>query len=731
MAIQDKRFEIEWGGRVLAIETGTLAQQANGSVTVQYGDTLVLVTAVSAAPRAGIDFFPLTVDFEERMYAAGKIPGSRFIRREGRPSEKAILTGRLIDRTIRPLFPKNFVNEVQVVITTLSADPENFLDIPGMIGASAALSISDIPFNGPVCGVKVGYLDGQYLLNPTYEQLSVGDLELIVAGGPQGVNMIEAGARQMSEEIMRGAIEFAWEQMLPIFDWQLAIVAEIGKSKMTSFAEHVIPQDVLEAVKGSAGERILEAIQRPGKAESDEAINGLREAVLAELQPQFEENPQAVREAFEEVVKKQVRYLALEQQKRTDGRGLDDIRPLRCQVGLIPRAHGSALFSRGETQVVCVTTLGSVGEEKLIDGLGDEQSKRFMHQYNFPPYSTGEVKPLRGPGRREIGHGALVEKALVPVVPEDDVFPYTVRVVSEIVSSNGSTSMASVCGSTLSLMDAGVPITNPVAGISTGLVLGADGSYVLLTDIMGIEDHCGDMDFKVAGTREGITGIQLDMKAAAIPLTIVPEVFERAKQARHFILDTMTAVLDSPRPELSQYAPRILTLKIPVDKIGGVIGPGGKMIRSIIERTGTKIDIEDDGTVFITATDPVKGQEAYKTIENMVKDVEVGEEYTGRVTRILPFGAFVEILPGKEGLVHISQLDWHHVATVEEVVNIGDEVAVKVIEIDDQGRINLTRRGLLPKPEGYVEPDRPSRPYSPRSDSRRGPGGGARGRSRY
>lgn len=733
MAIQDTCYEIEWGGRALTIETGTLAQQANGAVTVRYGDTMVLVTAVSTAPREGIDFFPLTVDFEERMYAAGKIPGSRFIRREGRPSEKAILTGRLIDRTIRPLFPKSFINEVQVVITTLSADPENYLDIPGLVGASVALSISDIPFNGPVVGIKVGYREGQYLLNPTYEQLAQGSLELIVAGGPKGINMIEAGSSQISEEVMAGAIQFAWDNMQPIFEWQNKIVSEIGKPKMTTFAEHVIPDDALNAVSSAAGQRIRETLVAAGKADRDSAINQLRDEVLAELGPQFEENPSAVREAFEAVVKKQLRSLISEEQKRVDGRGLEDIRSLRCQVGFIPRAHGSALFSRGETQAVSITTLGSVGEEKLIDGLGDEESKRFMHQYNFPPYSVGEAKPLRGPGRRDIGHGALAEKALVPVMPDAVTFPYTVRVVSEILSSNGSTSMASVCGSTLSLMDAGVPIISPVAGISLGLVLEDDGRYALLTDIMGIEDHCGDMDFKVAGTREGITAIQLDLKAEALPLHVIPEVLERAKNARYFILDTMRAVLEAPRAELSDYAPRIMTLKIPVDKIGGVIGPGGKNIRAIIERTGAKIDIEDDGTVFISSTDPVKGREAYQIIENMVKEVEVGEEYTGKVTRILPFGAFVEVLPGKEGLVHISQLEWRHVGTVEEVVDIGDEVTVKVVEIDDQGRINLTRKGLLPKPEGYVEPPHSDSPSGrPRGgEGRRGSGGPPRGRPRY
>ncbi|NCO36864.1 MAG: polyribonucleotide nucleotidyltransferase [Armatimonadetes bacterium CG2_30_59_28] len=732
MAIQDKQFEMEWGGRPLVIEAGTLAQQANGSVTVQYGDTMVLATAVCASPRPGIDFFPLTVDFEERMYAAGRIPGSRFVRREGRPSEKGILTARLIDRTIRPLFPKGFMNEVHVVVTTLSADAEIYLDIPGMIGVAAALGISDIPFNGPAMGVKVGYVEGEYILNPTYEQLDIGDLELVLGGSRKGINMIETGARQLSEELVSGAVEFGWKQAEPAFTFIENVIREIGKPKLTSFAEHVIPPEAIGAVEDHAGGRIRKALQQTGKADRDDALNVLRTEVLESLLPQFEDNPSVVREAFEEIAKKQLRALALEEGKRVDGRGTDDIRPLRCQVGFVPRAHGSALFSRGETQAINVTTLGSVGEEKLMDSLGEEESKRFMHHYNFPPYSVGESKPMRGPGRREIGHGALVEKALLPVVPEEEVFPYTIRVVSEILSSNGSTSMASVCGTTLSLMDAGVPITDPVAGISIGLVMDdyeavgrGDGHYFLLTDIMGIEDHCGDMDFKVAGTRNGITAIQLDLKAEAIPIRLIPEVLERARQARYFILDTMAAVLAEPRPELSEYAPRILTLQIPVDKIGGVIGPGGKMIRAIIERTGAKIDIEDDGMVFIASTDPAGGQEAYDTIQNMVKDVEVGEEYTGKVVRILPFGAFVELLPGKDGLVHISELAWEHVPSVEDVVNIGDEVTVRVKEIDDQGRVNLTRRELLPKPEGYVE-----RPHSPRPP-RRSDGPPRGGRSRY
>jgi len=731
MAVQDKRFEMEWGGRPLIIEAGTLAQQANGAVTVQYGETMVLATAVCAEPREGTDFFPLTVDFEERMYAAGRIPGSRFVRREGRPSEKAILTGRLIDRTIRPLFPRDFMNDVHVVVTTLSADTENYLDIPGLIGAATALCISDIPFNGPALGVKVGYVNGEYVLNPTYEQLDTGDLELVIGGSRKGINMIETGARQLSEEVIIGAIEFGWQHAEPVFTFLEQIITEIGKPKMTDFVRRLIPQEALEAVQSYVGERMREALQHQGKAERDLALNMLRSEVLASLQPQFPDNPDVVREAFEEIVKKEVRSLALDEGKRVDGRGAEEIRPLRCQVGFVPRAHGSALFSRGETQAINITTLGSVGDEKLVDSLGEEEAKRFMHHYNFPPYCTGEAKPIRGPGRREIGHGALAEKALVPVVPGEEVFPYTIRVVSEILSSNGSTSMASVCGTSLSLMDAGVPISDAVAGISIGLVMDdyeavgrGEGRYLLLTDIMGIEDHCGDMDFKVAGTRKGITAIQLDLKAEALPMRLIPEILERARVARNFILDAMAAVLPTPRSELSAYAPRILTLQIPVDKIGEVIGPGGKTIRGITERTGTKIDIEDDGTVFIAATNPAGGEEAYRTIQNMVKEVAVGEEYTGKVTRVLNFGAFVEILPGKEGLIHISELEWRHVDNVEDVLNVGDEVRVKVKEIDDQGRINLTRRELLPRPTGYVE-----RPRT--SHSIRRPEASRKGRPRY
>ncbi len=717
MDIQQESVSIEWGGRTLTLSTGTLATQANGAVTIQYGETIVLATAVmSREPRPGIDFFPLTVDFEERMYAAGKIPGSRFVRRETRPSEDAILNSRLIDRSIRPLFPKNAANDVQVVLTSLSVDGENELDIPGLIGASAALVISDIPFNGPIGGVKIGMVDGDFVINPTHEQIENGQLELVVSSGELGVLMIEAGAHQLSDERMAEAIEMAHRVIQPVIELQKQLQAKVGKAK-TTMKTSVVPDRVLDAIDSRFGQQIKDAIATPSKGERNEALDQARTDVKAALSEELGDDAKAIGNAMEKLAKKYTRHMILVEGKRPDGRKADDLRQLTAKVSLLPRTHGTGLFQRGGTQVMTIATLGSPGDEKIIDGLDEEEKRRYLHHYNFPAYSVGEARPLRGPGRREIGHGALAEKALVPVLPSKEDFPYTLRLVSEVLSSNGSTSMASVCGSTLALMDAGVPILAPVAGISIGLVTGETvEDRVLLTDIIGVEDFYGDMDFKVAGTRDGITAIQLDTKAEYLPLSMMREVFEVAKKARFTILDTIEAALPAPREELSAYAPRILTVNVPVERIGEIIGPGGKMIRSIVERTGAKIDIEDDGTVFISSTKAESGKMAAKIISDMVREIEIGEIYDGTVTRLLNFGAFVEIMPGREGLIRISELAWDFVNTVEDVLTIGEEVQVQVSEIDDQGRINLSRKALLPKPEGYVE-------RAPRERSERDNGG--------
>ena len=697
MAIQPQSVSLEWGGRTLSISTGLFAQQANGAVTVQYGDTVVLVTATMArSPRPGMDFFPLTVDYEERMYAAGKMPGSRFVRRETRPGEDAILNGRVIDRSIRPQFPKGALNDVQIVVTTLAYDGENEVDIVGLIGASAALQISDIPFEGPIAGVKIGMLDGDFIVNPTHAEIEEGDLELVVAARAEGICMIEAGANQVSEEQMNEAHELAMRLIQPVLQLQDELQKMVGKPKVEMIISKV-PDNVISAIESKYGAEFKAAVGTQVKAERGEALNALKDKVKAELAEELGDDMSHLGAAWEQLSSKYTRAMILEEGKRPDGRGIGDLRELTAQVDLLPRTHGTGLFSRGETQVLTIATLGSPGDEKIIDGLDDEEKKRYLHHYNFPPYSVGETRPLRGPGRREIGHGALAEKALVPVLPAQNDFPYTLRCVSEVLSSNGSTSMASVCGSTLALMDAGVPILAPVAGISIGLIKEEGDAYTLLTDIAGIEDFYGDMDFKVAGTTDGITAIQLDTKAKYLPMAMIPEIFRQAYDARLKILEVLNSAIQEPREELSQYAPRILTVNIPVDRIGEVIGPGGKMIRSIVERTGAKIDIEDDGTVFISSLKAEGGEEAAKIIRDMTQDVELGEEYTGTVTRLMNFGAFVEILPGKEGLIRISDLAWEYVDSVESVLSVGDEVKVVVNEIDDQGRTNLSRKALLPK----------------------------------
>ncbi len=686
-------FETVLGGRKLSIETGRIAQLADGSALVRYGDTVVLGTAVSSdAPREGVDFFPLTVDYEEKMYAAGKIPGG-FIKRENRPSEQAILAARLTDRPIRPLFPKAYRNDVQVILTVLSADQENDPATLGTIAASAALSMSDIPFFGPVAAVKVGYINGEFVLNPTLPQLQESRLDLSVAGTADAVMMVEAGVHELSEEQVLEAIQFAHRSMQPAIELQLKMMEAVGKEKRP-YTEVEIPQETVAAVVSLVKDRLANAVSNPDKHAREAATEQLKKETLEGLKDTYD--APVVAKVFDSLHKAQVRSAVLDRGIRPDGRGLTEIRPLASEVGILPRTHGSGLFTRGQTQALSVATLGSTNEEQIIDGIGLDISKRFMHHYNFPPYSTGEARPLRGASRRDIGHGHLAERAISAVIPSVSDFPYTIRVVSEVVSSNGSTSMASVCGTTLALMDAGVPIKAPVAGIAMGLVIGGEGKYAILTDIQGIEDALGDMDFKVAGTSEGITALQMDIKVKGITPEIMERALAQAKEARSKVLGVMVAAIPQPRTELSPYAPRMVKIHINPDKIRDVIGPGGKMIRKIIDETKCTIDVEDDGTVIVGSNNSDNAQKAIRIIERLTKDVEVGATYTGTVTRILPFGAFVEVLPGKEGLVHISELEESRVGRVEDVVNIGDEVTVVVMEIDRQGRINLSRRQALP-----------------------------------
>lgn len=687
-------FSMKVGGRDLTIESGKMAKQAGGSVLVRYGDTAVLVAATaSAQPREGIDFFPLTVDYEEKMYAVGKIPGG-FIKREGRPSEAAVLASRLIDRPIRPLFPDGFRNDVQVIATVLSVDQNNSSDIAAMIGASCALSISDVPFNGPIAGVRVGLIDGEFIINPNVEQLEASQLNLVVAGSMDAVMMVEAGASELSEETVLEAIMRGHEVIREIIAFQLEIVKQIGKPKR-EIALYEIPEEINAAVRAFATDSLRQAVCNPDKLKREEETQAAKAAAIEHFATIYPENGKDVKNMIQKILKEIVRKMITVDKIRPDGRELEEVRPIACEAGLLARTHGSGLFTRGQTQVLTITTLGAIGDEQILDGLGVEDSKRYMHHYNFPPYSVGETRPMRSPGRREIGHGALAERALVPVIPSEIDFPYTLRLVSEVIESNGSSSMGSVCGSTLSLMDAGVPIIRPVSGVAMGLVKDGD-HFSILTDIQGLEDALGDMDFKVAGTDNGITAIQMDIKIAGITKEILESALAQAKRGRKHILDKMLAVIDQPRAELSPYAPRIITMKIHPDKIRDVIGPGGKIIKKIIDETGVKIDIEDDGSVFIAAVTVEAGEKAVKIIEDLVREVEVGASYTGKVTRLMAFGAFVEILPGKEGLVHISQLARERVAKVEDVVNIGDIVTVKVTEIDRQGRVNLSRKDLLP-----------------------------------
>lgn len=685
-------------GRELSIETGHMAKQAGGSVLVRYGDTVVLVTATnSKEPRDGIDFFPLTVDYEEKMYAVGKIPGG-FLRREGRATEQGTLAARLIDRPIRPLFPKGYRNDVQIVATVLSVENDNEPDISAMIGASAALHLSAAPFLGPIAGVHVGLIDDEFIINPTVEQREQTLLSLSVAGTAEAIMMVEAGAKEVPEEKVLDAIMFGHnvikEIVAMIEDFRKdAEIAGIAKEKYMPELK-LLPEELVEAVEKVAHDDLKEALQIVNKQLRDEAVGKVKAACLDALAEAFPEQENEITEAFSALMKQIVRKLITLEHKRPDGRELTEVRPLTCEIDLLPRVHGSAMFTRGQTQIMSVTTLGSLRDNQLLDGLDEQETRRYLHHYNFPPYSVGETRPMRGPGRREIGHGALARRALEPMIPTETEFPYTIRVVSEAIESNGSTSMASVCGSTMSLMAAGVPIKKPVSGVAMGLIREGD-EFVVLTDLQGLEDALGDMDFKVAGTVDGVTAIQMDIKIAGINRAILKQALAQAHEGRMFILDAMLKAIDTPKPELSPYAPRVETLKIDVDKIKDVIGSGGKTIKKIIELTGVEIDVEEDGTIHVLSADAEACKKALKMIEDIVKEPEVGEIYTGQVVKLMDFGAFVNILPGKDGLVHISQLAKERVNKVEDVVKVGDQVRVKIIELDKQGRINLSMKALL------------------------------------
>lgn len=724
----------EIAGRTLTLEAGRLAEQADGAVTVRYGDTVLLATVVGAKePREGIDFFPLTVDYEERMYSAGKIPGS-FFKREGRPTTTAILTARLTDRPLRPLFPKGYRNEVQVIITTFSIDMINDPGPLAIIGASAALAISDIPFAGPVGAALVGYLDGQLVMNPEMPDMANSRLDLVVAGTKDAVLMVEAGAHELTEDEMLDAVMQGHAICKQICDLQEQLVALVGRSKR-EFVAPVADTSLNEAVASYMGRRLKDAINNSNKGSRDEATEALRQDVLAHFtadEPE-EEMPariKAVQKAFDALLKEEVRSTILERGQRVDGRNTTEIRPISIDTGVVPRVHGTGLFTRGQTQVLTITTLGAPGDEQRLDDLGIETTKRYIHHYNFPPYSTGEARRIGSPRRRDIGHGALAERSLLAVLPSKDEFPYTMRLVSEVLSSNGSSSMASVCGSSLSLMDAGVPIKRHVAGVAMGLITGPEGQWKVLTDIQGLEDALGDMDFKVAGTSEGVTGLQMDIKTTGITYDIMRQAFAQARDGRLFILGKMEAAISSPREELSEFAPRIITIQINPEKIGALIGPGGKTIRSITESTGAQIDVEDDGRVFVSTADGEGAKKAVSMIEALTREIKVGEVFLGKVVRIMPFGAFVNLVPGKDGMVHVSELDVNRVENVEDVVNLGDEINVMVIGVDaGTGKVSLSRRAIL---TGESPEERRAAGGAPRSGGggggRGGPGGGDRGR---
>lgn len=693
----EKIFKYILDGKELKVTIGKIAELTKGSCLVQYGDTVIMANvAASSEPREGVDFFPLSVDYEEKLYAAGKIPGG-FIKREGRPTEKAILTSRLIDRPLRPLFPKGYRNDVTVTVTVLSMDIDYSPEIAGMIGSSIALSISDLPFEGPTGAVSVGLIDDKFIINPNCEQREKSRLNLTVAGTKEAIMMVEAGAQEISETQMLDAILFAHEEIKKICDFIEEIAKEAGKEKVPYY-EFKCDANIQEEIIEYSKDKINNAIIEPDKLTRQEKVDSLKAEIMEVFSEKYPENIADIDDATYRIIKEKVRENIIERGLRPDNRAIEEIRPITCEVGLLPRTHGSGLFTRGQTQVLTVATLGPISDVQILDGLSEEESKRYMHHYNFPSYSVGEARPSRGPGRREIGHGALAERALEPVIPDQNTFPYAIRLVSEVLSSNGSTSQASVCGSTLSLMDAGVPIKAPVAGIAMGLIKEED-KVAVLSDIQGMEDFLGDMDFKVAGTSEGITAIQMDIKIHGIDKKILEHALERARVGRLHILGKMLDCISEPRKELSQYAPKIIIMKIKPEKIRDVIGTGGKVINKIIEETGVKIDIEDDGTVFIAAENPEKGNAAKKLIEKIVKEIEVGEIYLGKVVRITTFGAFVELEDGKDGLLHISKISDKRVKKVEDVLSIGDEILVKVTEIDQQGRINLSRKDALPKSE--------------------------------
>jgi polyribonucleotide nucleotidyltransferase len=699
--VESQLFETELGGRKLSFEIGKYAALANASVMVRYGDSAVLATVVVSKEPKELDFFPLTVNYEERLYAVGKIPGG-FIKREGRPSEKAILASRLIDRPIRPLFPEGFRHEVQVVTTVMSVDQDCSTEVAAMIGASLALSVSSIPFAGPIAGVIIGRVDGNLIINPTVTQMEQSDLHLVVAGTRDGINMVEAGSKEIPESIMLEAILLGHDEIKKMVAVQEEIASKCGKEKMIPMLAS-INEDVENRVRDLATKELIAAIQVVEKQARQEAIDEVKKVTIETLQNEcseedFTANEKDFYKTLDLIVKEEVRRLILEEGKRPDGRTTEEIRPLSSEINLLPRTHGSGLFRRGQTQVLSICTLGALGDVQILDGLDLEESKRFMHHYNFPPFSVGEARPMRSPGRREIGHGALGERALEQVIPSEEEFPYTIRLVSEVLESNGSSSQASICASTLALMHAGVPIKAPVAGIAMGLV--KEGDLVsILTDIQGMEDHLGDMDFKVAGTRKGVTALQMDIKIAGIDRPILEKALQQASAARLTILDNMEATIKEPSKELSAFAPKIVTMRIHPDKIRDVIGPSGRVINKIIEETGVKIDIEQDGRIYIASSDSEQNEKAKKIIEDLVREVEVGQTYLGNVKRVEKFGAFVELFPGKEGLVHISQLALERVAKVQDVVSVGDQIMVKVTEIDDQGRVNLSRKVLLKEEE--------------------------------
>ena len=686
-------FSTDFGGRTLTIETGKIAKQANGAVLVRYGETAVVVAATGTdTPREGVDFFPLTVDFEEKMYAVGKIPGG-FLRREGRPAETAILTSRLIDRPIRPMFPDGYHNDVQIVCTAVSVDPDNAPDIPAMIGASCALSISDIPFEGPIAGVRVGLIDGQFIVEPTMEQAKVSELNLAVAGTKDAILMVEAGAKEVSEEVMLDAIWFAHGEIKKLVEFQEKIQAEVGKPKM-DFEVYTPPEELAKEIEAYGEPKIHDALMDPDKLHRDKMVSEAKEEILAHFTELYPDNEIDIAHVVAKLVKRVFRHIITVDKIRPDGRALDEVRPISCEVGLLARPHGCSLFTRGQTQVLNCLALAPLREAQNLETLAGDIQKRYIHHYNFPPYSVGETKPLRSPGRREIGHGALAERALLPVIPSEEEFPYTIRLVSEVLESNGSSSMASTCASTLSLMDAGVPIKAPVSGVAMGLVKEGE-NFTILTDIQGLEDANGDMDFKVAGTSKGITAIQMDIKVDGLTKDILQAALAQAKKGRAFILGKMLECIAEPRKQLKKYAPKITTIKVNPEKIKDIIGPGGKIIKKIVEDTGAQIDINDDGTVYIAAADSESADAAIKTIQDITAEPEVGKIYTGKVTRIMNFGAFVEFMPGREGLVHISQLAKERVEKVEDVVSVGDEIVVKLVEIDSKGRLNLSRKACL------------------------------------